>query len=265
MYEGVRPVAVYWDLYCFSVLSRVAVNKLVHALIFESFRSFGEEEASSIHAARIKPFAVSPPFRAGRSGKRYSYYDKVPSGWVQVRVTFARPREALALAALACSPDQEIQKVEGGVVRLSHFSTGEAWTPEAAEAFLGCDARMEFLSPVVFRNGRGTRCLPDAALLVRSLADRAAGFGLPMIRSVLEEEGVLSRIAVRDVFLRTHDFPLWGGVRVQGAVGRMTLCLDDACSERGRRAWAVLMSLALYLGVGYKTGFGAGQVAVEPV
>lgn len=263
-------MAAYWDIYCEGTPSRIAINKLMHALIFEAMKSFGEETASEVHAARLKPFTISPPFRVGKFGAMYFYEGRAKkkeaalSGQLGVRVTFAGPREAFALAALASSPERRVRKVDGGAVKLGSFSAGEVWVPEAAKVFWDRDARVEFLSPVVFKNGRNTRCLPDAALLARSLANRIAGFGLSGISDVLEEEGVWSRIKMRDAFLSTREFIIWDGVCVQGAVGRMTLGLDSRCSERGRRAWAVLMSLAPYVGVGCKTGFGAGQVAVEP-
>lgn len=261
-FSAVAPKEVWVQFELSDSTPRFAVNRAIHSLVFGYLSEyFGRFLAAEIHKAQIKPFAISPPLSGDRSDL---HLDEVPAGVFWVRVGFAQPVMADLFAAFA----ERARGIEfraaggraGAAFGVIKAERGRAWrVPEVRPSRGRSAVVLEMLSPVVFRRGRLASASLDPAMLVRSLTRKAAALGLTPLAGY--SEAIARLLAFRRVRVSTVPYQIWADWTAWGLVGVVEMELAET-DPRVIGAWNVLLDLADYLGLGTKTGFGAGYVRV---
>ncbi|MGB9886268.1 MAG: CRISPR system precrRNA processing endoribonuclease RAMP protein Cas6 [Moorellales bacterium] len=238
---------------------RFAVNRLIHRLVFLAISEIlGRSKAKKMHTVRSKPFAASPPIVAAAGGDNACLF-RVPAGEFKVRLGFATPLMAAAFAAYANGVSGAVFPVAntGAAVKVAGAEIGRRWRAAQFGGNSPAAVRVRLVSPVVFKGGAETYVSLSAGSIVNSLARKARMLGLPV--EAERAERLARHVSVPRAAVKTVPYRLWEDWTAWGAVGELEMVLKAASPEE-RSAFAVLLGLAEFLGLGAKTAFGAGYV-----
>jgi CRISPR-associated endoribonuclease Cas6 len=179
------------------------------------------------------------------------------------RIAFARDEDGEAFAAaLEKRRGKEVRLGGSGIFRLQGLVPAREHplvrrqSPDSPAADPGEELELRFLSPTGFKRQGKQYLLPEPKLVFGSLLRKWKAWVDPAVEDL---EELYPRVGIGSYELRTQAVRLERGGVWRGFVGSLRYDLRDL-EEWERRVLGLLGRFAFYVGVGYKTAQGMGQV-----
>lgn len=223
-------------------------GRALHGLFFRLLSQTNPELASRIHASSLKPFCLWP----------------LSSDNVRIAALGTEMQEAMEQVA---AHRYEGITYSGHPANVS-IEKSEVADPQGLwDNFKGLgqlgNLRIHYNSPTSFRRDGVQELFPEPGLVFRSLYKKAAAYcGTWFSQEAVPPDDFTANIRVARYELKTQEAG-FGQYKIIGCMGSAIYDCRRVTLPVQRRTVALLMAIAPFTGVGYKTTMGMGRVECE--